>query len=308
MDREPTSDLIEPLRRRWPHRRPRGRRRILESTALFPGLLTIGNGLSGFAAIHFATKDALGQATMGNLVAGAYCIFLAMFFDMLDGRVARMTRRTTDFGGQLDSLCDVISFGAAPAMLMLRTVITVVRAHQIAPITMVTHTAGMERVIWCIAGLYVACGVLRLARFNVENVPDESAHMRFQGLPAPGAAAPVAALVLLFDHLPRIETGWRSQPWLLAAVAVALPTVTLAVGLLMVSRFRYTHLINQYIRGRRPFGYLVKIVIIGLAGMLDPYVTLAVVTMAYVLSGPGGAAWRLLRYRLRGRASPRTTV
>ncbi len=304
MDRKPVSDLVESPRPRPWRGRPRGRRRILESTALLPGLLTIGNGLSGFAAIHFATKDALGQATMGNLVAGAYCIFLAMFFDMLDGRVARMTRRTTDFGGQLDSLCDVISFGAAPAILMLRTVIMAVRAHNIVPITMLTHTAGMERVIWCIAGLYLACAVLRLARFNVENVPDESAHMSFQGLPAPGAAAAVAALVLLFDHLPHIESGWRSQPWLLAAVGVALPAVTLAGGLLMVSRFRYTHVINQYIRGRRPFGYLVKIVIIVLAGMLDPYVTLAVVTMVYALSGPGGTVWRLLRYRLRSRGAP----
>ena len=91
--------------------------------------------MSGFAAIHFATKDALGEATLAQPgLAGAYCIFLAMFFDMLDGRVARMTRRTTDFGGQLDSLCDVISFGAAPAMLMLRTVVMVVRGHQIDPI------------------------------------------------------------------------------------------------------------------------------------------------------------------------------
>lgn len=279
--------------------RRRKRRRILESTALLPGLLTIGNGLSGFAAIHFATKDALGEATLGHLVAAAYCIFLAMFFDMLDGRVARMTRRTTDFGGQLDSLCDVISFGVAPAMLMLRTVIMVVRAHQIAPLASVTHTVGMERVVWCVAGLYLACGVLRLARFNVENVPDESSHMSFQGLPSPGAAAAVAALVLLFEHLTGFESGWRSSSWLLASVAFALPAVALATGLLMISRVRYTHIVNQYIRGRRPFGYLVKIVIIGLAGMLDPYVTLAVVTMVYVLSGPGGAIWRVARYRMK---------
>ena len=68
----------------------------------------------------------------------------------------------------------------------------------------------------------------------------------------------------------------------------------------MVSRFRYTHMVNQYIRGRRPFSYLVKIIIIALAGMLDPYVTLAIVTLAYAFSGPGGALWRLLRYRLWG--------
>jgi CDP-diacylglycerol--serine O-phosphatidyltransferase len=128
--------------------------------------------------------------------------------------------------------------------------------------------------------------------------------MHFQGLQAPGAAAAVAALVLLFDHLPQIQSGWRSEPWLLAAVAVAMPAVTLACGLLMVSRLRYTHLVNQYIQGRRPFSYLVKIVIVVLAGMLDPYVTLAVVTLVYAFSGPGSALWRLLRYRLRAEKLP----
>jgi CDP-diacylglycerol--serine O-phosphatidyltransferase len=285
--------LLSPQKHR--RRRARTRRRILQSTALLPGLLTIANGLSGFASIHFATKDALGQASLANLGVAAWFIFLAMFFDMLDGRVARMTRRTTDFGGQLDSLCDIISFGAAPAVLMLRTVILALRGHEIEPVVFLSKTAGMERVVWCIAGLFLACTALRLARFNVENVPDESAHMNFRGLPSPGAAAPVAALVLLFEHLAGFETGWRSRPWLLAAVSVAMPLMTLAGGLLMVTRFRYTHVVNQYIRGRRPFGYLVKLVVIGLAALLEPYVTLAVITVGYALSGPTGAAWRLLR-------------
>jgi CDP-diacylglycerol--serine O-phosphatidyltransferase len=280
-------------------RRPRRvrKRRILLSTSLLPGLLTVSNGLSGFAAIHFATKDALGEATLHHLMIAAWFIFLAMFFDMLDGRVARMTRRTTDFGGQLDSLCDVVSFGVAPAVLMLRTVIMALRGHEMEPFVVLSKTVGVERVVWCIAGLYLACAALRLARFNVENVPDESAHMTFQGLPSPGAAAPVAALVLLFDHLMSFESGWRSQPWLSALVSVVLPLMTLAVGLFMVARFRYTHVVNQYIRGRRPFSYLVKIVIIGLAAMLEPYVTLAAVTVGYALSGPVGALWRLMRRR-----------
>jgi CDP-diacylglycerol--serine O-phosphatidyltransferase len=284
--------LLSPQDRR--HRRVR-RRRVLLSTSLLPGLLTVSNGLSGFAAIHFATKDALGEATLHHLMIAAWFIFLAMFFDMLDGRVARMTRRTTDFGGQLDSLCDVISFGVAPAVLMLRTVIMALRGHEMEPFVVLSKTVGVERVVWCIAGLYLACAALRLARFNVENVPDESAHMTFQGLPVPGAAAPVAALVLLFEHLTTFETGWRSRPWLSAMVSVVLPLMALAGGLLMVARFRYTHVVNQYIRGRRPFSYLVKLIIIGLAALLEPYVTLAAVTVGYALSGPVGAVWRLLR-------------
>lgn len=268
---------------------------MLQSTALLPGLLTICNGLSGFAAIHFATKDALGEANLGNLAVAAWLIFLAMVFDMLDGRVARMTRRTSDFGGQLDSLCDVISFGAAPAVLMLRTVIMAIRGHQIEPIILLDKTAGMERIIWAVAALYMACAALRLARFNVETTPDESAHLHFSGLPSPGAAATVAALVLLFRHVIGEEHGWRASKWMLGTVSVALPVVTLATALLMVSRVRYAHVVNQYIRGRRPFSYLVKLVVLGLAAMLDPYIALAVLTVGYSLSAPAAAAWRLAR-------------
>jgi len=270
-----------------PRRRPR--RRILRSTAALPALFTIANGLAGLGAVHFATKDALGAAELGNLALAAWLIFLAMLFDMLDGRLARMTRRTSDFGGQLDSLCDVISFGVAPAMLMLRTVVTVLRGQMqrlaFLPETL-KHPAVVERVIWCVAAVYAACAVLRLARFNVENEPDESAHLDFRGLPSPGAAATVAGLVLLFNRLAQVDRGWRSSVWALLTVSLALPVVTLLCGLLMVSRFRYAHIINQYIRGRRPFSYLVKMVILLVAALLEPFVTMVVVTVAYTLSGP----------------------
>jgi len=262
------------------------RRRILRSTAVLPGFFTLLNGLLGFGSIHFATKDALGQGNMQNLSVAGWLIFAAMVCDMLDGRLARMTRRTSDFGGQLDSLCDVVSFGVAPAVLMLRVVVMALRGRMVG---FLPAGLAVERVIWCVAAVYVACTTLRLARFNVENEPGESGHMDFRGLPAPGAAAAVAALVLLFGHLSGIDVGWGSSAWLLGTVGVTLPVVTLVTALLMVSRFRYPHLVNQYIRGRRPFSYLVKLVVILLAGMVDPFVTAAVVTIVYVLSGP--AVW-----------------
>ncbi|GAG10399.1 unnamed protein product, partial [marine sediment metagenome] len=105
----------------------------------------------------------------------------------------------------------------------------------------------------------------------------------------------VGGMVLLFGHLTQIERGWQSSPWILAAVSITLPVVTLGTALLMVSRFRYPHLVNQYIRGRRPFGYLVKLVLLALAAIWQPFVTLAVLTMAYTLSGPVTASLRLLR-------------
>jgi CDP-diacylglycerol--serine O-phosphatidyltransferase len=288
-------------------RRERNQRRILKTTAVLPSLFTISNGLLGFAAIHLATRGGIDgePALVGT---AAWLLFAAMFCDMIDGRLARFARRTSDFGGQLDSLCDVISFGVAPAVLMLRTVMGAVHGQVgkvafLAPLSDV----GIERILWCAAGVYVAGAALRLARFNVENEPDESAHMLFRGLPSPGAAAAVATLVLLFDHLMSINRGgWFFGPWLLAvnervalwtcaAISVVLPVMTLATGLLMVSRFRYPHVVNQYIRGKRPFNYLVKLVVVVLVAMLEPFVALAAAAMVYVLAPPLRASWAKLR-------------
>jgi len=274
-------------------RRPRSpRRRILKSIAALPALFTVLNGLAGFAAIHFATRDALGQTSTGNLVIASWLVFAAMLCDMLDGRLARLTRRTSDFGGQLDSLCDVISFGVAPPLLMQRTVVSVLRGHVERVEFLPNYLAGattIERVVWCVAAVYVACAVLRLARFNVENEPDESAHMDFRGLPSPGAAATVVGLVLLFANLEQAIRGWKSSAWAMLTVSTALPVMTLLTGLLMVSRFRYPHVVNQYIRGKRTISYLVKLVVVLLVGVvLGLYVMIAAFTIAYMLSGPLG--------------------
>jgi len=278
------------------------RGRILRSTAVLPGVFTISNGLLGFAAIHFATKGAAGfEAALSNQATACWLIFAAMICDMLDGRLARMTRRTSDFGGQLDSMCDVISFGVAPAMVMVQAVLLI-----LGKASLLSGNRLIERAVWAVAAVYVACAVLRLARFNVENEPDESAHMDFKGLPVPGAAAAVASLIMLFEHLRNTRgSGWLSTSWLkpewfavqwvLIAVCVAIPVVTLLSGLLMVSRFRYAHLVNQYIRGKRPFGYLVKLLVVALAVVLEPLITLAAAALAFVASGPATAMYRQLR-------------
>ena len=281
--------------------RGRGRSRRLVSTAALPAMCTLLNGLAGFASMHFAAKDALGDARLLNLQIAAWLILAAMIFDMLDGRLARLTRQTSDFGAQLDSLCDAISFGAAPAMLMLRTVTMAMRGPN-NPIDvrieeLTRGVVAMERVFWCVAAVYVACAVLRLARFNVETSADESAHMDFRGLPSPGAAAAVTTMVLLFTHLVPRHEAWQASTWVL--VAVTLAVATLAAALLMVSRFRYPHLVNQYIRSRRPFGYLVKLVLVFLAAIINFYVTVAAATVAYAAWGPVAATWRQIRSRFR---------
>ena len=274
----PKRRLLQRLRRAG-RRRPRHRR--LRSTSVLPALLTLGNALAGFASIHYATRGALGTGPLHDFALAACLIGVAMIFDMLDGRVARMTRQTSDFGGQLDSLSDIISFGVAPAVLVARLSIYALRF----PDGVVAHVA-IERAMWCAAGLYLACAALRLARFNAENVPDESAHMSFRGLPSPAAAAPIGALALLINHM--ADSRWLAAGRLMTITAAVLPVLGAILGLLMVSRFRYPHVVNQTIRGKRPVSYLVKFLIVLLATVIQPFVVLAVIAVAFALSGPVG--------------------
>jgi CDP-diacylglycerol--serine O-phosphatidyltransferase len=276
------------------------RARIL-NVPLLPTLATVFNGLAGFASIHFATKDPFNKAEATNLAIAAWLILAAMICDMLDGRLARMTRKTSDFGGQLDSMCDVISFGVAPAALMLRTVTTALHGQQFDRIgwmpEFIPHFTLVDRAVWCIAAVYVACAVLRLARFNVENEPDESAHMTFKGLPAPGAAAAVVAMVLLFVHFADVEKGWRASPTLLAAVSITLPVITLLAAVLMVSNFSYSHVVNRALRSNRPFGQVVKIVLIVVFAIIELFATGAVLALSFMASGPVRWFWRKTRWK-----------
>src|SRR5438477_3441682 len=199
-------------RRDREHRRRRmrrhGRRAYVRSVYFLPSLATLGNAVCGFGAMYVAAMAAGGYMSGGHtfvfrdeltnwwarrgFVNAAYLVFLAMVFDALDGRLARYTRHTTDFGGQLDSLADVISFGAAPAFLALQ----LFRAEGPAHLPLV-----ISRLIWAIGALYFSCAALRLARFNVSNQHGEQHHFSFLGLPSPGAGGAVAAWVLMQQDL-----------------------------------------------------------------------------------------------------------
>ncbi len=268
------------------------RRHILRATPALPVLVTMLNGISGFASIHYASRCGLGNASLSYLTISAWLIFASMVFDALDGRLARLTRQVTDFGGQLDSLCDVISFGVAPAMLMLQAVSRYVTGD----IDIFHHQSPVfGRIIFAIAILYVCCAILRLARFNVENAPDLLHHMSFKGLPSPGAAATVAAIVLLFDAIQSIHSGWKSAAWLEYVVFATLPVATCGVGLLMISNFRYSHLVNQFVRGRKPFGFLIKAALAIALAVVFFQLGMALATIAYAVSGPLGALYRRIR-------------
>jgi CDP-diacylglycerol--serine O-phosphatidyltransferase len=249
----------------------RMRRQRLKYITILPSLVTIINGACGFAAISFASQavsSATGQLSYHRLVVpyfamAGYMVLLAMLADMLDGRLARMSQSTSSFGGQLDSLCDIISFGVAPAFLMLR-----ILEHKLAGLTELNavFVSFLERFIWLAAAVYISCAAIRLARFNVENEEDESAHMSFVGLPTPAAAGVIVSLVIFHQEaVPDILTH-PGRDWTVGLVnfllddlvIYALPALALGLAVLMVSRIRYAHVINQYIRGKKPFAHLIR--------------------------------------------------
>src|SRR3954468_19357068 len=146
--------------------RRHGRRAYIRSVYFLPSMATLGNAVCGFGAMYVAAFDAsnVGHDPWAQwfygykFLAAAYLIFLSMGFDALDGRLARFARHTTDFGGQLDSLADVISFGAAPAFIAL------LLFKGEGPPNLPTV---LTRLIWAIGALFFSCAAIRLARFNV---------------------------------------------------------------------------------------------------------------------------------------------
>jgi CDP-diacylglycerol--serine O-phosphatidyltransferase len=239
--------------------------------AILPTLLTLGNGLCGFAAIAYASR--IGPESKPEVMEyyfrlSACLILAAMVFDVLDGFAARLSKTASNFGGQLDSLCDAISFGAAPAFLLLR-------------LGMDWRQQLIGQAVAMIAALYVVCAVLRLARFNTENTPDPASHKRFKGLPSPAAAGCVVSLAILRS------SEWTGIPpeTLSTLVRVWAPLGTLIVALLMVSRVSYPHITKQILRGRRSFSVVVQVVLAFFLVALMPAVACFLLFWGYALSG-----------------------
>jgi CDP-diacylglycerol--serine O-phosphatidyltransferase len=225
--------------------RPVGLRR---GAALLPSLLTTGNLFLGFVSII--------RAFEGRYAAAAELIGGAILLDMLDGRIARLTGTTSEFGGELDSLSDAISFGVAPAVLAY--------SWAFDPI---------PRWGWIASFVFLMCGVFRLARFNVQRHSVDGRY--FVGLPIPMGAAPIAALVLFTPD----RLALRTQ-----AVLVAGLIVTLA--LLMVSTLRYHSFKGVDLRKRRSYLTLLGIVMLLLPIVLFREPALLALASLFALSGP----------------------
>src|SRR5215468_1993332 len=182
---------------------------------LLPNLLTTGCLFSGFYAIVAAIDAA--KPGNGNFQPAGIAVFIAMIFDGLDGRIARMTRTESAFGKEYDSLADMVSFGLAPAIV----------TYQWGVVRIAEYGKEWERFGWLAAFFYAVTAALRLARFNARSATADKRY--FEGLPSPSAAAIVAAFVWF-------SSGWR-EPGLIGLIAAFLVTVT--AGLLMVSSFSY---------------------------------------------------------------------
>jgi CDP-diacylglycerol--serine O-phosphatidyltransferase len=275
-------------------------RHRLIGISLLPAAATLGNLLCGFLAIFACLlsvraeySSSLGQFAIQprvfhprleqlfptHIAAGAYLIVLAMVFDALDGRLARITRRTSEFGAQLDSIADIVSFGVAPAMLFITLLLRPTTGSIPPDISSLQLRVGMACAL-----VYVTCAAIRLARYNAENVHTEVALKKFSGLPSPGAAAAVVALLALHEHLHDVNyyglgVNWAGvSRWAIAATAFF-------VGLLMVSRLDYVHVFNVYARRRYPPTHLVWVIaILGLA-WYSFELLLVVLAFGYVLSG-----------------------
>jgi CDP-diacylglycerol---serine O-phosphatidyltransferase len=266
---------------------PRRRRRGI---AVLPTMFTLGNLVSGFFAIVIASRvvrpegPGFVEEDVIECMKAGWLIFLAMVFDALDGYVARLSKSASGFGAQLDSLADLVTFGVAPAILLVK----------ISPAVTYQH----REAIWVIAATFAVCAALRLARFNVETDETDD-HMHFSGLPSPAAAASIASIAILFKTLTKEENPFAYAEQFASGLQFVLPFYALGVALLMVSRVPYPHLVNQLFRGRRSFNHIVSVVFALVAVMIVRSYSVPLICFAFVLSGPVRYLWREVILPLR---------
>lgn len=216
---------------------------------LLPNLLTTGALFSGYYAI----TSAIG----GRYETAVIAIFIAMILDGLDGRVARLTNTQSEFGVQYDSLSDMVSFGAAPALVMY-----------------LWAFASFGKAGLFAAFVHMAGGALRLARFNAQIGTDDKRY--FQGLPSPAAAAVLAGFIWM-----SLEHGYD-----ISVVKYPAIVLTISTGLLMVSNFRYSSFKEADFRGKVPFFVAIS-VMLGIAFvMAQPETMLFLLFLGYAVSGP----------------------
>lgn len=216
---------------------------------LLPNLLTTAGLFSGFYAIVSSMN--------GHFISAAVAIFIAMIFDGLDGRVARMTNTQSEFGAEYDSMADMVSFGIAPGLVAYNWALS-----------------SFGKFGWLAAFIYVACAALRLARFNTQvGVADKR---YFQGLASPAAAAVIASLVWVGSEY---KVNGDDYGFIIGII-------TIVSGLLMVSNFRYNSFKDVNLKGKVNFVFVLLIVLAFVVIASSPENILLIIFGLYACSGP----------------------
>ena len=244
---------------------PQSPRKVRRGIYLLPSLFTTAALFAGFYAIIAALKD--------QFAVAAIAILVAMVLDGLDGRVARMTNTQSDFGGEFDSLSDMVSFGVAPALIVYEWSLTNLGAF----------ATSWGKLGWLAAFIYVACAALRLARFNTQIGKTDKRF--FQGLASPSAAAVMVGMVWFSRDL-----GISGRELMILALVV-----TIGAGLLMVANIPYYSFKDFGTSRRMPFMALIAVVMVFVFTSIDPPKVIFGGFAVYALSGPAWWGWRRLR-------------
>lgn len=271
-------------------------KRSIRFVAVLPSAITLLNGFFGVSAIFIASVEPglryhFPMLSRGNLSfpsVAAWLIIFSMVADALDGSVARASGASTKFGAQLDSLCDVVSFGVAPALLSYN-LFALELANLYGNEFRFSNFVG-RWVLFC-AVFYALCALVRLARFNAETNEDAASHMKFAGLPSPAAAGLIISLVLFHEQfaslfMVRFSFPGNAAPDIFRSASLwCIPFALLMTGLLMVSRVTYPHIVNQLLHKRKPFTVLVLTLFLGLFAIWNIYVSLLLGFLIFCLSG-----------------------
>jgi CDP-diacylglycerol--serine O-phosphatidyltransferase len=228
---------------------------------LLPNLLTTAGLFCGVFSIA--------QTMQGFYFTAAFALFAAQVFDGIDGRVARLTNTTSRFGIEYDSLCDLVSFGIAPSLLIYQWALL---------------PWGVWG--WLATATFVACAAMRLARFNTMITEVDQGY--FQGLPVPVASAQLASLVLMYNFIGK---------WGLPDKHIALLLMTYTLAVLMVSSLPYPSFKQLQLHKRQPFWALVALIVYLQLLVAQTELVLFTMSIVYVSSGPGIAVYRWLRGR-----------
>lgn len=245
---------------------------------ILPSLFTCGNMACGIISVIFSIG--------GDFSLAAWMLILAIVFDMLDGRVARMTKTTSEFGVQLDSLSDLVSFGVAPSLMMYQLVLNT-----------------MGKVGTAIAVLFVLCSALRLAKFNIK-AKEGAVYSSFTGLPTPASAGLLISFVLsyeLFVSEPGQALSVKTIPLLMKNMPVffkSMPIVMVLLSLLMVSNVPYVSFKKFSLSKPRAFQLLVLIILLIFLILVFPQNIIFILFALYALSGIviyAGKYWKVLK-------------